>query len=216
MKEVSENNMTDPAKEQMLTASAATEGEAALVMAVAARLAELRARRGMSFDALSREAGVSKGTLVKIEQGRANPSISTLCRLASAFGVSVAEIVAPPATEGREVFVIGATQARTLWTGPSGGTAVLIAGTSGPDMLELWHWTLLPGECFTADTHGPGTREIVTVLEGEICFEVDGSTKQVSAGSSALASTDRPHAYKNAGQVPAVFMMVVHEPSRRG
>ena len=33
-----------------------------------------------------------------------------------------------------------------LWRGPRGGTASLLAGSSGPDMLELWAWELRPGE----------------------------------------------------------------------
>ncbi|MEQ1524917.1 MAG: helix-turn-helix transcriptional regulator [Aestuariivirga sp.] len=68
--------------------------ETAIAAAVANRISALRKAQDLTFDALARRAGVSKGTLVQIEQERANPSIATLCRLAAALGVSVAELVA--------------------------------------------------------------------------------------------------------------------------
>ncbi|HTF47362.1 MAG TPA: helix-turn-helix transcriptional regulator, partial [Pseudonocardia sp.] len=57
--------------------------------AVAANLRGLRARRGWSLDQLARRSGVSKGVLVALEGDRGNPSLTTLCRLADAFAVSV-------------------------------------------------------------------------------------------------------------------------------
>ena len=66
--------------------------EAALADIVAQRIGSLRRALGLSFDGLAQRAGVAKGTLVQIEGRRANPSISTLCRLAAALGVSVADL----------------------------------------------------------------------------------------------------------------------------
>src|SRR5687767_6393550 len=60
--------------------------EDAMAAAVAQRITALRKAQDFTFDALARRAGVAKGTLVQIEQERANPSISTLCRLAIALG----------------------------------------------------------------------------------------------------------------------------------
>ena len=192
--------------------SPASTQEAALAVAVAQRISTLRKAMGLSFDALAQRAGVAKGTLVQIEQERANPSISTLCRLATALEVSVADLVAPPEAAPRAVTVIGPAGARRLWTGPQGGSAVLLAGTPGPDMLEIWHWVLMPGERFEASIHGCGTREILHVSEGSLCLEVEGEASLIAAGASAIALTDRPHAYANPGAEPVSFTMIVHEP----
>lgn len=186
--------------------------EAIIAAAVATRIATLRKEHGLSFDALAQRAGVSKGTLVQIEQGRANPSISTLCRLAAALEVSVADLVTPVDSPQQAVTVIGPAGARCLWNGPHGGSAVLLAGTPGPDMLEIWQWELMPGERFDANGHGSGTREIVNVISGSLALEIDGQTAIVGAGSSAIARTDRPHAYRNPGNSAVRFTMVVHEP----
>lgn len=200
--------MTSPLK----TAEEPLDQEALIAAAVATRIATLRKEHGLSFDALAQRAGVSKGTLVQIEQGRANPSISTLCRLAAALEVSVADLVTPVEGPEHVVTVIGPSGVRCLWNGPQGGSAVLMAGTPGPEMLELWQWELMPGERFDANGHGSGTREIVHVMSGNLALEIDGQTAIVGTGSSAIARTDKPHAYRNPGNSPVRFTMVVHEP----
>ena len=191
----------------------ADEKETVLAAPVAARIFEICKAKSLSFDALSQKAGVAKGTLVQIEQQRGNPSISTLCRLAAALDVSVADLVAPTEATAQAVTVLGRDDARQLWTGPSGGTATLLAGTQGPDMLEIWDWVLMPGESFEAAVHGAGTRELIHVTDGTLALTVDGATHLVSAGGSAIALTDRPHAYANPGKEPLRFTMTVHEPA---
>ncbi len=93
-----------------------------------------------------------------------------------------------------------------------GGSAILLAGTPGADMLELWHWELMPGERFEANRHGRGTREVIHVTSGKLALEVDGKTITVAKGATAIALTDRPHAYANPGRSAVSFTMTVHEP----
>src|SRR5207237_8957217 len=103
---------------------------------------------------LERVAGpaeVSKGVLVQIENGEANPSMATLCKVAAALGASVADLVQVSNQQPAEVLPAGAP--RLLWRGPKGGTATLLVGSTGPDMLELWLWTLGPGERYDAPAH---------------------------------------------------------------
>lgn len=177
--------------------------------AVAARLKRYRAEKKISLDELSRRAGVSKGMLVDIEACRANPSIALLCRLASALGVSVADFVnvaaAPP------VKVMAASDIPTLWQGERGGHARLLAGTSGPDMVELWQWSLYPGEIFTSPGHGDGTTELLFVTEGALTLTVNDASYVIVAGESAVARTDAPHSYANAGDAVTRFTMTVSE-----
>lgn len=53
----------------------------------------LRTQRGdLSRNALARRSGVAESTIIRIEGG-ADPSVSTLRRLATALGVSVVELL---------------------------------------------------------------------------------------------------------------------------
>jgi len=186
------------------------EAGTAMASAVARHVAELRRARRLSLDGLARISGVSKGMLVQIENARSNPSIATLCRVAAALGVSVAQLV----DLGGEAAVrlVGPEEAARLWAGPEGGRAVLLVGSDGPDMLELWRWELMPKEKHISDPHPPGTRELLHVDSGTLLLEVDGVPHEVPAGTSALLQSDRPHAYACKGARPVRFSMVVMEP----
>lgn len=46
----------------------------------------VRREHTLTLDELSRRSGVSKGMLVEIEKGEANPSIAILCKVAAASG----------------------------------------------------------------------------------------------------------------------------------
>jgi transcriptional regulator with XRE-family HTH domain len=201
-------------KKVNITLLDATTQEDAMVAAVAQRIAALRANRKYTFDEFARRSGVSKGTLVQIEQERANPSISTLCRLATALGVSVADLVSSTPEAPSAVTLVRGADTRQLWTGPRGGSAVLLAGTTGPDMLEMWRWELQPGERFEATRHNRSTRELIHVLAGRLTLEVEGKVTIIPVGVTAIAHTDRPHAYSNSGKSLVRFFMTVHEPAK--
>lgn len=186
----------------------ATEEQLGSVLA--ARIGTLRQDRKLSLDALAKLAGVSKGTVVALEQGKANPSIGVLCRLAAAFSVSVSDLVSDPLPASSEV-AVEQTTGNTLWTSAKGSEARLLASTSGRTMFELWAWTIMPGDGSHADAHSPGTRELISVDQGSLRITVGNEVLTLSAGESARLITDQPHSYVAAGDVPAVFTMAVLE-----
>src|ERR1700748_2634609 len=89
-----------------------------------ATLQALRADGGGSLDQLAARSGVSKGVLVALEQGRSNPNLATLARIADAFGVPVTQLV--DVGGGPAVRVSGPDGSRTLWQGPAGGTGTIV------------------------------------------------------------------------------------------
>ena len=183
--------------------------DADVIDTISRRIQGRRRERRLSLDQLSARSGVSKGMLVQIERGATNPSIGTLCKVAAALGASIADLV--DAGGGSRSAVVPAAAPRVLWKGSKGGSATLLVGSTGPDMLELWTWELRPGERYDAVAHPAGTRELVHVTQGRLALIVDAETYVFAAGRSASASTDRPHAYACAGGRPVRFLMVVAE-----
>jgi transcriptional regulator with XRE-family HTH domain len=181
----------------------------AVSLAVARTLKQARKAQKITLDELSRRAGVSKGMVVEIEKCTANPSIGILCKIAAALGLSVADIV--NVTEAPSAHIIHRQDIPTLWTGDLGGTARLLAGTSGPDMIELWRWEMHPGESFASPGHPQGTLELFHVEKGTLKCVVGETELVIPAGSSAVAKTDVPHSYSNAGRSKLVFTMSVTE-----
>jgi transcriptional regulator with XRE-family HTH domain len=199
--------MTDTVK--MMTAAIGEAADRSVMATLSARIRELRRTRRLSLDQLAARASVSKGMLVQIENGQANPSIAILCKVAAALGASVADLVQVGGQ--RPVEVLPAAAPRLLWRGPKGGTATLLVGSTGPDMLELWSWQLRPGERYEAPAHPEGTQELINVVQGKLALGFGGIHYIVDAGGSAVAYTDRPHAYECAGKRATTFTMVVAE-----
>lgn len=197
--------MTD--KVNIMTGAGADVAQVSL--AVANRIRSWRKEKKLSLDELSRRASVSKGMLVEIEKGAANPSIAILCKLAAALGVSVADIV--NVSSEPQVHTIQEEAIPVLWQGAQGGYARLLAGTAGPDMIELWQWEMHPGETFTSPGHPAGTFELLHVNEGMLTLTVDETVVQVNAGASAVAKTEAAHGYANEGEKVLRFTMTVAE-----
>lgn len=181
-----------------------------LAAAIGARVKRERQARRWTLAQLAEAAGVSRRTVVSVEQGTANPSVGTLLRLSDTLGVGLPALVEPPHPQTVKVTRQG--QGAALWRGPSGGRGVLVAGTAPPDVVELWDWTLEPGERHDSEAHAAGTRELVHVQEGTVTVEVADQSVALEVGDAAAFAGDVPHAYANTGDGPARFALTVFEP----
>jgi transcriptional regulator with XRE-family HTH domain len=169
-----------------------------------------------TLDDLAARSGVSKGMLSQVEQARTNPSVATICRLATALGVSIASLVEAP--EVPSARVVRAEEAVTLWTGGElGSSARLLVGSGTSQQVELWDVRMVPGDGYASEGHPSGTRELLLVIDGELTLELDGDPHQVGAGDAIAFVADRPHAYRNRGTSPLRYSLsVIHrdQPTR--
>jgi transcriptional regulator with XRE-family HTH domain len=176
---------------------------------IASRVRAARAQRRWTLDELAARSSVSRRLLVQIEHGEANPSLATLLKLAAGLGVTLTELLSEE-PESRPVGVVSGQEAMTLWSTPAGSSARLLV-SHGP--LELWSWTLSPGDRRTSEPHRPGSLELLTVQTGSVALDVSEDHVEVPAGESAWFDATRPHAYSNPGATAATFTLVVLEPA---
>jgi transcriptional regulator with XRE-family HTH domain len=182
--------------------------------AVGRNVRALRRQRRMTIDALAAAAGVSRGTVIQIETARGNPSIGTLVGLAAALRVGVASLVDGDAEP--RVVVRRAAEAARLWTSAAGSSAVFRIGTDPPDVVELWDWTLQPGDGFDGEAHPMGTQEVLSVLSGRLGLRVGGTEQHLDTGDTVLFQAHAPHRYTGEGDGPVRFVMVVLQPGDAG
>lgn len=183
---------------------------AALAAAIGARVRQERQAQGWTLDRLAEASGVSRRMLVNVEQGAANPSVGTLLRISDALGVGLPALVEPP--QSRPVKVTRQDDGAILWTSEAGGSGVLLVGTEPPNVVELWNWTLAPGDRYSSDAHTPGTRELLQVQQGTLVVEIARDSITLEAGDTVAFASDVFHAYVNPGTEPARFTMTVFEP----
>lgn len=187
------------------------EGAETLARAIGGRVKQARSARGWTLDQLAQSAGVSRRMVVSVEQGSVNPSVGTLLRLSDALGVGLPALVEPPASKAVRVTRSGA--GAVLWTGSAGGRGVLVAGTEPPDVVELWDWTLAPGERHSSEAHAAGTRELLQVQQGTITVEVVGDSHTLESGDALTFFGDADHSYSNPTHALARFTLAVYEPA---
>lgn len=185
-------------------------GAESLARAIGARVKHERTTRGWTLDRLADAAGVSRRMVVNVEQGAANPSVGTLLRFSDALGVGLPALVAPPAPRAGTVTRHG--EGAVLWRGEHGGRGVLVAGTEPPDVVELWDWSLEPGETHRSEPHTAGTRELLHVVTGAITVQVGDHVHRLDTGDAVTFPGDAVHAYANAGGQPARFALTVFQP----
>lgn len=184
---------------------------ALLASAIGTRVRHERKARGWTLDRLAQAAGVSRRMVVNVEQGEANPSVGTLLRISDALGVGLPALVEQPAPPPVKVTRSG--DGAALWNSESGGRGVLVAGTEPPDVVELWDWTLGPGDHYRSEAHAAGTKELVHVQRGAITIEVGSQSVTLEAGDAVAFPGDEPHTYANPHGTPARFSLAVFEPS---
>ncbi len=191
------------------------EHEAAAVSRIIGR--RVRASRthlGWTLDQLAHRSGVSRRMLVNVEQGVTNPSIATLLRLSDALGIGLPALVDTGDDGAQPVVVHRAGAARAVWTSPGGGSAVMVAGTSPPDVSELWDWLLGAGDIHRSEPHRAGTRELLHVLAGSVLLVVGSAEHTLQAGDAASFDGSLAHSYANPSSTqPARFSLAVFEPA---
>jgi transcriptional regulator with XRE-family HTH domain len=175
------------------------------------KLKQVRLLKGLTMRDLAREAGCSESLLSKIENDKANPSLTTLHRIAMALGTSIAAILPGHDGEGR---IVSRPQDRPSYTTEDGGTRIeRLVSASGIHLLQGFiHW-VRPGAGYEGEVVQHQGEELGLVLDGEIELMVDGVTYRIAAGGSFHFRSELPHGYHNSGSVPARIVWVSTPPT---
>ena len=175
-----------------------------MAVPIAQAVRRLRAERSWTLDELAARSGISRRLIVQIEQAQANPSVGTLLRIADACEVMLSELLPeqPAATAG----VRQSSDALELWSGARGGSGRLLVSRRP---LELWSFTLKPGEALESEAHRPGCIELLTVTTGRLQLDVGAETFLLATGDSAWFEADEAHAYRNPTRSTMHFTLAV-------
>src|SRR5215813_7695831 len=89
---------------------------------IAERVRELRARQGLSLEALASKSGVSRSMISVIERGESSPTAVVLEKLATGLGVMLASLFDAPATSGpASAGPVARRDDQPLWRDPASG-----------------------------------------------------------------------------------------------
>ncbi len=172
---------------------------------LAMNLLALRKKKGLSQDRLSELADIPRSTITHMESGDGNPSLTNLCKLAAALGISIEELLSRPRNEctllrAAEVPVLsrsaGKVRLHKLMPDTVRGIEI--------DKLEIQGNSSMGGR-----PHVQGSKEYLMTLAGEVTVSVDGDDYTLAAGDELAFPGDQRHAYRNRKSRPAVALSVV-------
>ncbi len=177
--------------------------EGDLALRLGQNIKHLREARGATQQAVARLAGVPRATWANLESGTANPTLAVLNRVASAFQVTMEELVAVPRSS-TQFYPRGALPVRT----PGQATVRKLLPDAIPGM-EMERIELAARGRMTGVPHTPGTREYLTCESGQIVLFAAGERWELGPGDLVAFRGDQRHSYTNPTSRVAVGYSVV-------
>jgi transcriptional regulator with XRE-family HTH domain len=163
----------------------------------------LREARAQTQAQMAKLAGLPRATWANLESGSANPTLSVLDRVATAFQVTLEELIAAPRSDARHypkadlpVKERGLARIRKLLPDPIPGMEI--------DRIELPRGARMIGV-----PHTPGTREYLTCDQGAILLVASGDEFRLDPGDVVAFRGDQRHSYACIGDRTAVAYSVV-------
>ena len=171
-------------------------GAAELGRRVADNLREHRRVSHLSLDELAKLSGVSRAALSQIETCKTNPSLSVLWKVAVGLKIPFAELIG----ESREsVSLMRRGEAQVLKSGDGKMESRSFARSGAGSGVEVYELRLVGHGSHASEPHAPGTRELVTVLQGSLKMSVGEETYLLAVGDSLVFAADQHHVYENPG-----------------
>lgn len=174
-------------------------------MQLGRKIRDLRLRRGLTVQRLAWAAGLSKGFISQLENGRTSPSLATLQRLARALEISVAYLVVE---EEQAPFVMRAGERPQVPVGSNGSRAEMLSATPKRN-LDLWIVELPPGGSGNRERSFHHGEEVLVCLEGTVALTYGDQRIVLEAGDSCHFDGRVPHAADNCGEETARVLIAM-------
>ena len=183
------------------------------------RLREARKARGLSLRTVAAQAGVSPSLLSQVENGKTQPSVSTLYSIVSCLELSVDKLLGN--TPGKDAASGGA---------PAGGGGSVVQRREDAPRIEMQNgvtWERMAVAGFTDvdplhTIYAPGGASSVDgrfmrhsgveygyLIEGELTLKLEFESYTLRAGDSLCFDSQRPHLYVNESGAMCRGMWVV-------
>jgi DNA-binding transcriptional MerR regulator len=195
-----------PALRELLSGDGVPE-----VAMVGARLRQARTKRALSIRRAAEIADVSPAYLSLVERGLADPSVSLLQRVASAYGGTLLEFFSAGSDAADETKLVRASQRKHLQGFERVEMEHLVRFPNA--VLEIDIFTVAPGGGSGGDYAHEG-EEAIFVLEGELNVWLDDvEHHHIAEGDTLYFRSTQRHRWANPGSVPARLFWVNTPPT---
>ncbi|MBG9782917.1 XRE family transcriptional regulator [Shouchella lehensis] len=166
------------------------------------RVRQLRIKKGISLEAFASKSHISKLTLMKIEKGEGNPTLSVVWKIANGLGVPVASLLM--VEEGIELS--RKNQSLEL---ASSDKQFIVEPMFQKNHYELYRGYLKPGAIYQSDPHPQGVLECVTVMTNELIVRIGDEAYHLLEHDGIRFNGDKVHLYENPTEELTVLHFVI-------
>ncbi len=161
------------------------------------RIRRLRNRAGLKLNDLAGRAGCSESMLSKIENGKGNPSLNLLHRIAGELGVSIGHLFTEDEAEG-PIMPQGRRPLIVLTGNRRGVTLEALMPHQGDHILQAHIHIVAPGGGVDSPISHEG-EEVGYLLCGTLTLEIEGVEYELQKGDAFFFRSELPHRYANHG-----------------
>ncbi len=158
------------------------------------RVTALRQQKDWSLTFLADRAGIAKSSLSRLEQGKGNPTLDTLWRLALQLEMPFSALIA---------------SAQTTVTDDDISVSLLDRHRRALP-VDIYLMTLAPDALREAAPHATGTRETLQVIGGSLEAGVENALAMLEPEDVHQFPADQPHVYRAGSQGARVLVTIFY------
>ncbi|HWT02027.1 MAG TPA: XRE family transcriptional regulator [Pyrinomonadaceae bacterium] len=183
--------------------------EAAHAQNVGSRVKKLRARQGLTLEALAELSGVSRAMLSKIERGEKNPTLVVAAKVAQALRVGLTDLMG--VSESRRAVVLIPKSSRMVFRDPETGFERQLLSPAFESRSVEFVRHVIPKGATSGDlpAYKAGTEKYLVVEQGRLGVVIEGHAHHLNAGDSLYFEADAPHRFENTGKGVCSYYLVV-------
>ncbi|GAB6930835.1 XRE family transcriptional regulator [Paenibacillus sp. JCM 10914] len=177
-------------------------------LVIANNLAKMRKMRGLSLDGLAELTGVSKAMLAQIENGKSNPSVTTLWKIANGMQVSFSAFLKD--TDQPQIEKINIDQLTPLVDDDENYFVYSVFPFHPDKKFEIYTVDLKPGCRHVSEKHLG--EEYLLVQRGKLTLDIQGQNFELGTNEALKFNANTEHMYINATEELTRFYLVIAYP----
>lgn len=168
---------------------------------IGSKIRFIRKTSGLTLKQLARGCGLSANTISMVERNEVSPSIETICRIASALGVSPASLfleICQPNVVLQRACEMSEDQNITQKT---------MQILSNPTRIP-------PGDMRSPQPIScglPSSRSFILCISGQVELELEGQNYLLEPGDNLAFNSDAFHRWRSPNDTPGIAVMVLSD-----
>lgn len=179
-------------------------------MDIGGKIKELREKKGLTMKRLAELVQCTPSLISQLEKGKADPSISTLKKIAEALNANIVDFFSFRTTEDD---VVTRADKRVVMQMPRWDARIQsLIRAIGKKKMQPFYTVIKPG----GGSHGlysHNGEEFGLVLQGELELTLEGKAYMVGKNDSFYFSSQVPHDWNNHGKEDVVVVWVITPPT---